>query len=277
MQTPELLVEIGEAGRDPDNLAVALEGGLRHRDRAGQRDAEFLRAALRLAARRQFEKFRFGALDLLGRGIVEIVLERLVDDVLTDRDQLAPQIEIVDRAPVMLGVDDRHGRVDEMGEILRAADIGQRPVLVEQVFQRDRVGDQAALDQLADRGVDAPMHRIAEMFLQQELGDPVIGRIVDQHGAQQRLFGLGIGWWLTESLKVGLGQRQQPDGRRAFHGERITPARPAPRGRNCPQAVELGDRWSQPSPRNAGSGFRVIAARPAAASRRLRTRSQSSM
>ena len=49
VQAAQLLVELGEAGRDADDLAVALEGGLRHRDRAGQRDAERRGAALGLA------------------------------------------------------------------------------------------------------------------------------------------------------------------------------------------------------------------------------------
>ena len=52
----------------------------------------------------------------------------------------------------------------QLRQILRAADLGQRAVLVEQVLQRDRVGDLAALDQLADRLVDAAVQRVGEML-----------------------------------------------------------------------------------------------------------------
>ena len=57
-------------------------------------------------------------------------------------------------------------------EVLRAADLGQGAVLVEQVLQGDRIGDLAALDQLADRLIDPPVHGVAEMLRQQELGNP---------------------------------------------------------------------------------------------------------
>ncbi len=46
-----------------------------------------------------------------------------------------------------------------MDQVLRAADLGQRAVLIEQVLQRDRVGDLAALHQLADRLIDAAVQR----------------------------------------------------------------------------------------------------------------------
>src|SRR5207237_6071841 len=92
VETAELLIEIGEAGGDADRLAVALEGGLRQVDRAGQRLSEFLKPALGLARRRQREQLLFGAFDLGYRRIVEIVAERLGDDILADRDQFAPQM-----------------------------------------------------------------------------------------------------------------------------------------------------------------------------------------
>jgi len=38
--------------------------------------------------------------------VVEIVAIGVVDDVLADGDELAPQEEVVDSAPVILGIDD---------------------------------------------------------------------------------------------------------------------------------------------------------------------------
>jgi hypothetical protein len=86
VQPAEHLVEIPEAACDPDCFAVALECGLRDRDRAAERLAEFLEAALGLPGRRQFEQFCLGPLDLLGAGVVEVVAEGVGDDVLADRD-----------------------------------------------------------------------------------------------------------------------------------------------------------------------------------------------
>jgi len=75
-------------------------------------------------------------------------------------------------------------------EILRAADFRQRAVLVEQILQRDRVGDLAALDQLADRFVDATVQRIGKMLGPQELVDPVEDEVVGQNRAEQCLLGV---------------------------------------------------------------------------------------
>ena len=96
--------------------------------------------------------------------------------------------------------------VGEPGQILRAADLCQRAVLVEQVLQRHRVGDLPALDQLADRGVDAAVHGVAEMLGLEEFRHSGIGRVVDQDRAQKRLLGLGV---------VGRGANQFRRRRRA--------------------------------------------------------------
>jgi hypothetical protein len=87
---------------------------------------------------------------------------------------------------------------------LRPADLGKRTVLVEQVFQGDRVGDLTPIQKLADRRVDPAMHRIAEMLGAEKLDDPAIGRVVDQDGAQQRLLGLGVRRRLRDPVEIGL-------------------------------------------------------------------------
>jgi hypothetical protein len=105
---------------------------------------------------------------------------------------LAAQIKIMHRAAVILGVDDGDDRLRQFDEILRAADLGQRAVLVEQVLQRDGIGDLAALDQLADRFIDAAVQRIGKMFRPQEFVDPVEDEVVGQDGAEQGLLGVVI-------------------------------------------------------------------------------------
>ncbi len=64
------------------------------------------------------EKFRFGALDLLGGGIVEVVLKRLGNHVLTDRDQFTAQVQVMDCTPFNARVDDRHRRFGEPREVI---------------------------------------------------------------------------------------------------------------------------------------------------------------
>ena len=81
----------------PTVLPLRLERRLGHVDGAGQRRAKGAKAAFALPGGREVEQLFLGAFDLLGRAVVEIVAEGVVDDVLADRDQLAPQIEVVDR------------------------------------------------------------------------------------------------------------------------------------------------------------------------------------
>ena len=100
---------------------------------------------------------------------------------------------------------------------MRPADLGQRPVLIEQVLEGDRVGDLAAAQQLADGGEDAAVHGVAEMLRLEEFGDPVIGRVVDQYGAEQGLFGFRVVGWGSEQLGVGLAQQRDPGRHACFH------------------------------------------------------------
>ncbi len=58
--------------------------------------------------------------------------------------------------------------------------------------QRDGVRQLPGFDSPRDRLEDAAVDRIAEMIRHQELGYPLIGLVVGQQRAQQRLFGLMI-------------------------------------------------------------------------------------
>ena len=107
----------------------------------------------------------------------------LGNDVLADRYQLPAQVQVVDRSAVMLGIDDGDGSFGQARQVLSAADLGERAVLVEEAFQRHRIGDLPALDQLADSREDPAVHGIAEMLGREELGDAAVGGIVDEDGA----------------------------------------------------------------------------------------------
>src|SRR5256885_8059771 len=117
-------------------------------------------------------------------------------------------MKVVDRPPVMLGINDRDGALGEPREILGAADLLESAGLVKQVLQRDRVGNLATLDEPRDRGVDAAVHRVAEMLRQQELGDAPMRRVVDENGPQQSLLSFDVGGRLRRALKIRLAQRR---------------------------------------------------------------------
>ena len=54
------------------------------------------------------------------------------------------------------------------------------------------VGEPALLDQPHHGREDPAMHRLVEMLRPQELRDPVIGLVVDQDRAEQRLLGFDV-------------------------------------------------------------------------------------
>src|SRR6266446_10876468 len=161
MQSAELLVEIDEPCGHTDGPAAALEGRLGIVDRVGERGLKGTKATLQLARGGEVEQLFLCTFDLLPGRIVEILIESLVDNVLTKRNQLTPKIKIVDVLTVILGVYNRHCRVNKLSEILRSADFCQRFVLIKQVFERHRVGDLTTLDQLSDCSEDPTVHGIA--------------------------------------------------------------------------------------------------------------------
>ena len=164
LQPAHLGVEVAQARCRARQLAVALVGVRRHvqRDLHGLR--ETLEAAIVAAGFGQFVQPALGILDLRARRKIHRRVERDIDHVLADPNQVAAQRKLVDRSPVILGVDDGGCFGGEAGEVLadrHAADVG---VGGDEGLQRYRGGDLAHPDQAAGGLVDGLMDRFEKCF-----------------------------------------------------------------------------------------------------------------
>ena len=92
--------------------------------------------------------------------------------------------EVVDGAAVILGVDDRRRLGREAGEILRDGDRPPRSWSPRKVFRVIGRRDLAGLDEARRDLVDPPVQVLEEMLGLEEVGDPVIGVVVDEDRAR---------------------------------------------------------------------------------------------
>ena len=116
LQAAHHLVEVAHAGRDAGEATVALEGLGRHVDGGGERVGEALEAAVVAAGFGDRVELALGLLDLVARRHVDRRVVGAIHDVFADQDQVAPGREVVHRAAVVLGVDDRGRLGREAGE-----------------------------------------------------------------------------------------------------------------------------------------------------------------
>ena len=192
LQAAHLGVEILQAGREARQLAVALEGARRHVDRGGERLREALEARAVAVGLGEFVEPALGVLDLLARREVDRRLERDVDHVLADADQIAAQRQVVDGAAVIRGVDHRRRLGREAREILADVEPADVDVGRQEGLERDRRRDLAGADQVRGELVDLLVQRLVEMRRLEKVGNPVERLVVDQDGAEQRLLGLDV-------------------------------------------------------------------------------------
>ena len=155
LQSAHAMVEIGEAGGETRQAAVAPIGIGGHVDGVGQRGGEGLEARAVFAGLGQLVKLLLGVLDLGRRRRVDRRIEGGVDHRLADLNELAADGEVVDGAAVILGIDDGGGVGRQPPEILRDGKLARRRVGLEEGLERDRGGALAAQDQLGRRLVDA--------------------------------------------------------------------------------------------------------------------------
>ena len=136
---------------DTPAATIALKRDLRHPHAFAQRCAEVLKATFGEPGLANANSLP-GPRDLVGGADIDVVAVGLGNDVLAHADQLAPEIGVVDRAAVILGIDDRDDRGGEADEILGTTSVGELRIPVEQGFQRHRIGDLPALDHAAAGG-----------------------------------------------------------------------------------------------------------------------------
>src|SRR5208337_4418032 len=130
-------------------------------------------------------------LDLVARARIHRRVIGDVDDILADRDQLAPHGEIVDAAAVVVSVDDRGRLAREAGEILRHGDAA-KIMFAEEGLERDRRRQLARADQRSGDLENAAVNLFDEMLAPEEIRDAIERVVVDEDRAQKRLFGLEI-------------------------------------------------------------------------------------
>ena len=157
LQAAHAVVEIGEAGGETRQAAIAPIGIGRHVDGVGERGGERLEARAVFAGLGELVELLLGVLDLHRRRRIDRRIEGRVDHGLADLDQLAADGEVVDGAAVILGIDDGRGIGGEAPQILRHGELADRLVVLEEGLERDRGRPLAAQDELRGVLVDAPM------------------------------------------------------------------------------------------------------------------------
>ena len=192
LQTAHLIIEIGQACCQTGKAAVALIGARRHVDRCRERLGEALETRIVTAGLGNFVKLSLGLLDVLQRGRIDRRIIGEVHHVLADRDQVAADREIVDRAAVILGVDDRGRLGGKARQILIEREAGNIGVARQKRLKRDRRGDLAGANKTARQLENALVDRLEEVLGFQEIGNAIERLVIDEDGTEQSLLGLDI-------------------------------------------------------------------------------------
>ena len=207
LQSAHLGIEVAQAGRDARQAAVALVGVCRHVDGGGQRIGKALEAAVITAGLGDFVEAFFRLLDLLRGEEFDRRVERLVHQILADADQVPAQRQIVDRASVILRIDDGGRFGCKAGEILRyrhAADVGLGR---NERLQRHRRRDLVQPDQAAGDLVEVLVDRLEEMPRLKKVRHAIERVVVDEDRAKQALLGLDIMRGRTIGGRAGGGRQ----------------------------------------------------------------------
>ena len=185
-------IEIGQAGGEPRQAAVALIGPRRHVDRGGERLGETLEAALVASGFGELEELALGVFDVALRRRIDRRVVGEVDHVLADGDQVAADRQIVDGAAVILGVDDGCRLGGEPRQILIDGQPGDVEVDRQEGLERHRRCQLSGADEAAGKLEDALMDRFEEVLRLKEIGDAIERFVIDEDRAEQRLLGLDV-------------------------------------------------------------------------------------
>jgi hypothetical protein len=186
LQAAQPAVEAPEPCGHASDAAVVVERQLGAFGSPAQRLVQGLHPAPSVSCLGELEQTAFGLFDNIRRASLMLQPEviGITQDLLAQRDQLAAHIQVMDRAAVILGIDDRDDASGKIGEIFRTTDMRKVVVLLKIVLQGDRTGHLAALGQLENRLIQALMHRNKEMERAQKITDFFQGVVVKHQRAQ---------------------------------------------------------------------------------------------
>ena len=192
MEATQLAVEFGQTGGDAGDLAIALVCGGGGLDRCAQCRVEGLETLSARATFGEREELALGVLDLGFAGNFEVALDRLVDHASANVDQFAPQREIVNEAGVVDDFGSEGGGIEQVGQVSRAADLRQPPITLEMLAKRDPIGDATARDEPVQHFEDCAVGGGVKVTRFQDVGDALLGIVVEQDRAQNGHFGLQV-------------------------------------------------------------------------------------
>ncbi len=192
LQAAHLGVEIGQAGGETRQAAVALIGASSHIDRRGEGMSEALETRIVTSRFGDFIEFPLGILDMMLRRRFDRRVVSEIDHIFADGDQVAADRQVVDRAPVIFGIDDRRRFGGEPRQVLierKARDVKiRREERLQCHWRRQLVGAHQAGSKLKNTLMD----RLEEMLRLKKVGDPIKRLVVDEDGAEQRLLSLYV-------------------------------------------------------------------------------------
>ncbi len=191
LQAAHVSVEIGKARCNAAKGTVALVSLRRHVDGGRQRLGKAPEAPVVPPRLRNLVEAPLRLLDLIAGTRIDRRIEGDVNDILADRDQLAPHREIVNAAPVIVGVDDGGRLAGKAGQILRhghAAEI----MFAEKSLERHRRRQLASPDQRSRDLENAAMNLLDEVLASEEVRDAIKCIVVDEDRPEQGLLGLEV-------------------------------------------------------------------------------------
>ena len=224
-------------------MAARVERLLGHLHRQPRRLAEGLDAALLAALLGDAVERDLGGLDLR-LGIDRLAgIERLLDHLAADSDQLAQQRQIVDLLGEVARPDQRRAGAGELGEIGRPAALAHPLVGIEHWSQRHRARDHVAIHHAQDRLVDAGVERLVEMIGAQLELDVLDQPVVDHQGAEQRRLRLDVA---GERGRVAATPHGGHESDGFGHGALVHPSAPAANRTSPPPRQTVGDKRPAP-------------------------------
>ncbi len=252
VQAAQLGIQVTQPGRQAGDAARRVEGALGMVHGRRQRALEGDEAAARLACLGEVEQLLLRGLELLLAIQLRLRPEGAVHQRLTHIHKLPAQPAIMDDAAILAGIDHADHGGDELAEIGGAAHLIQQAGMLELRAQGHRIGKLARLDPALDRGEDAGVDGVREMVGRQELADALIGLVVRQQRAEQRLLRLEVGG------RKPLGEAEKPLSARRWregvHGDSLA----CPGALGCPLclwvAVDSGDGCPRPPRASAPPG-----------------------